>query len=131
MKCLSIAMQNLIIVEKMDFLRDMVELCLEEDNIEVIGLKDASDFEYLIKDVKPQIFMVDVNSIGDNQKDILKSFHRYHPPKGDTLFVFTGVKDEVEFLQNNSIEAPFMVKPISPNGLKDRLESLLGKVEKQ
>ena len=68
------AMQNLIIVEQQDFLRDMVELCLEEEDVEVIGLKDASDFEYLIKDIRPQVFIVDVKSIGDYKDRIIESY---------------------------------------------------------
>lgn len=119
------AMRNLVIIEKQDFLRDMVELCLEEENIEVIGLKDASDFEYLIKDVKPQIFIVDVESVQGHKQEILDSFKKYHPPTGETLFVFTGVSDDKAFLKDNSIDAPFLCKPLSPNGLKDRLDNLL------
>lgn len=115
------AMRNLIIVEKEDFLRDMVELCLEEENIEVIGLKDASDFEYLLIDVKPQIFMVDIDSIKPNENEVIKSFNAHHP---ETVFVFMGVKDQASFLEDHALDAPFMVKPLSPNGLKDRLENL-------
>ena len=101
-------------IEKEKFLRTMIEAALKLKNHNVYTIDTIVDNYYLIDDLKPQVIIFDIDTMGAE----LHNFIKY--VKEATL-VATGTKNQRELVQGYVHD--FIEKPILASKLANRLVS--------
>jgi len=103
-------------IEKVSFLRSMMEFALKARGAEIYTVDTLDNNFYLLEDLTPDLIIFDLDSIGDNLDQIKKYSTR-------AIFVATG--SESQQAEVSSLVKMYLVKPLEAKNIASKILSLL------
>jgi DNA-binding NtrC family response regulator len=103
-------------IEEKKFLRDMVELAAKQWNMETYTTKSAKDCMYLIKDIVPDVLIVDHDTAQEAIQEFIAEVKKLLPD----ISILVTAERETELELNDKMKA-IIRKPISPTHLKEEI----------
>ena len=108
--------RKIFYVEKVAFLRSMFEAALKARGAEIYTIDTMVNNFYLLEDLKPELIIFDVQTVGDSLGAILTY-------QAEAVLIATG--DESDRAQVEGKVAHFMPKPIEAHKLGEFILSFL------
>jgi CheY-like chemotaxis protein len=108
--------KKIFYIEKVVFLRSAIESALKTKGAEIYSVDSLVDNFYLLEDLKPDLILFDVQTVGDSLEQLL-SYHHL------SVLVATGYQED-ESLVAGRVKS-FLVKPLVARGLAEQILSLV------
>lgn len=108
--------RKIFYVEKVQFLRSMMEVALKARGAEIYTIDTIVNNLYLLEDLKPDLIIFDLQTVGDSLGEVISN-------KGSAILVATGSPEE-EIKVAGKVNH-FIAKPIEARNLGKRILSFL------
>ena len=121
-KIIEVIVKSFFFIDREKFLRDMVELSLKEKGLAIYTIDSAKDCIYLIKDLTPDLIIVDLDTLLPNLEDFFSGLDQDNI-KPHILSI--GTQDGWSKLGSyQSRFIAFEEKPLIASGMSDRFLKL-------
>lgn len=112
-------MKSIVFIEKETFLENLLKLSLKEEGVSVFCPDKGMDHFYLINDVKPEVVLVDMDSLEDSGDGFLQKWNENtFDFKVSLIFIGSKPSKELEGI-------PFISKPLSPSTIYLEIKNCL------
>lgn len=108
--------RKIFYVEKVQFLRSMLEVALRAKGAEIYTINTMENNFYLLDDLNPDLVIFDIQTVGDSLEALLSY-------RGKAVLVATGSKEDEQLVLGRVNH--FMAKPIEARNLGQRILSYL------
>lgn len=108
--------KKIFCIEKVVFLRSAIETAIKAKGAEIYSVDSIVDHFYLLEDLKPDLILFDVQTVGDSLEQLL-SYHHL------AVLVAIGLEED-ESLVTGRVKS-FLIKPLVARGLAEQILSLV------